>query len=411
MEPINEGIKPKRCLVICAPSPDQLTTISVSTAKIINAMLSDGWQVDVVSCAVHKARVDETFVRLLKGARLFKVKCPLNKPSLWVLAAFGKVNKVVRSKNYDLLFSISPYSWANVIGFIFKKIYKLPWVVFFGDPWGNNPDLKFPAIRKIMERHVLLSCDTICYSNSKLKDWALSQFPKERNILDKKTFIIPYFYDAGLYPNSIKPKSDHKIILRYLGQIPPGGYIFHLLKAISIMFRENPSLLERFVLELTGRADPRYKGQVVRLIAELDLSDKVIFDYDDSRVIHIPYSASLGLMKSADALLLLGVHPNYFHGWGNVILHVKLIDYLGAQKPIFALAGEGSVTSELLNDGISVCTSDDPHTIKEALVAFVAKMTNPSSLIREQFSKNAVYPQWKRAFQMAMGDGGNDGKR
>lgn len=402
-----KNIKSKRGLVICAPSPDQLTTISVSTAKIINAMLQDDWEIDIISCQDRKAKVDATFVQLMRGATLYKVKCPFNKPSLWVFTAFRMANSIIRRKSYNLLFSISPYSWTNIVGFLLKKIYKhkLPWVVFFGDPWGNNPDLKLAPLRKVMERSVLLSSDAICYSNSKLRDWAFSQFPKERVVLERKTFIIPYFYDLRLYGESAQLKSDGKIIIRHFGQIPLGGYILHLLKAISIMFQDEPSLKNKVFFDLIGRADPRYKGSVSKLIKKFDLVEQINFNYDDSKVIHIPYSESLGLMKTADALLLLGVHPDYFHGWGNVILHVKLIDYFGADKPIFALAGQDSVTNDLLKDGISACTSDDPYAIRDALIAFINKMPKPTSLTREHFAKEAVYSQWSRVFKQIVADG------
>lgn len=396
------NIKIKKGLVICAPSPDQLTTISVSTAKIINAMLEDGWEIDIISCEDKKAKVDDTFVQLIKGATLYKVKCPFNKPSLWLFPAFAMAKRIIRGGNYNLLFSISPYSWTNVLGFLLKRIYKFPWVVFFGDPWGNNPDLKLAWIRRLMERRVLLSCDAICYSNVKLKDWSLSQFPKDKAVFEKKVFVIPYFYDSKLYGDSITLKSEDKIVIRHFGQIPVGGYILHLLKAISIMFQDEPALKSKVHFELIGRANPQYNGYIPRLIKKLNLSDQVDFDYDDSKVIHVPYSESLSLMRSADALLLLGVHPEYFHGWGNVILHVKLIDYFGANKPIFALTGKDSVTNDLLNDKVSVCTSIDPRAIRDALVVFISKMPKPGSLTSERFAKDVVYPQWARLFKGVM---------
>jgi len=396
--------KPKRALFISMPSPKYLETASIVTAKLVKAMEEDGWQMDMVGMSYKDSghAEDPTLAGHIDKERLYEAGCFLNKRFTWVFSAYRLARKLTQKNNYDFIFTFSPHTWSNVVGWLLKKKTKLSWIAFFADPWGNSPDLKFKFLRRIIEKQVLLTADAVVYSNYRLESWALSQFPGLRDKISHKVFAIPYFYDSKLYPSIQEKGLKEKIIFRHLGQIPVGGYIISLLYALKMLFDENPDIAQKVIFEFYGKASPKYNGKVEKLSKTLKLENQVVFHSDLKKIIHVPYSESLRLMKEADALVLLGIHPSYFHGWGDTILHIKLIDYIGANKPIFALCGKNSLTSELLNDGISICSSDSPAEIKDVLLKFILNTPKLTVSLKDKFSKANVYPLWKNMFAQTL---------
>ncbi len=171
-----------------------------------------------------------------------------------------------------------------------------------------------------------------------------------------------------------------------------------------MLIDEDNSLKNRLVFEFYGRVNPAYNGSVERLVISLDLRENIAFFNKSNKIIHVSYDESLKLMTESNALLLLGIHPSFFHGWGDTVLHVKLVDYIGAHKPIFALTGEGSITHKLLGDNNGICTDGHPLAIKKALAKFIANPPMPSLKIREQFSRDKVYPLWQEVFNKILGN-------
>lgn len=392
----------KRALVISAPAPNYLSTITISTAKIINAMLKDGWQVDIIG--LRENSQDCELSSLVNGAELFLGNSLFNKPSTWAVYAINTGEKLINYKHYDIMISFAQYTWTHVAAYYLRKKHNIPWVVFFSDPWGNNPDLNIRPLRRYMELKVLLACNAIVYPNHLLKDWALSQFPVQRELFEEKSFIVPYFYDSNLFPKTDTASGNGKIVFRHMGQIPVGGYILSLLHGIKMLKDEGDYLKNKLLFEFYGRVNSSYKGSVEKLVVNLGLKKNVFFSSKSNRIIHMPYNESLKLMKESNALLLLGIHPSFYNGWGNTVLHVKLVDYIGANKPIFALAGKNSITHQIFSDNNGFCSDDDPIVIKEALKRFIADPQIVSNTTRERFSIDNVYPLWQEVFRKVTGN-------
>src|SRR5262249_44227269 len=83
----------------------------------------------------------------------------------------------------------------------------------------------------------------------------------------------------------------------------------------------------------------------------------------------VDYLESLRLMQEADLLLVIDAPSEL-----SVFLPSKLIDYMGAQRPILALSPPGACAELVLNLGGDTARPDDPGEIAGKLAAAIADL-------------------------------------
>jgi hypothetical protein len=95
----------------------------------------------------------------------------------------------------------------------------------------------------------------------------------------------------------------------------------------------------------------------------------------------IPYLRSLALMGEADCTIL--VDAAVASGAESVFLPSKLVDYLGAEKPVIAITPPAGASARVTGEaGGMVCDVDDIDAI-EALLADLAAGKRPAPLKRD----------------------------
>jgi len=92
----------------------------------------------------------------------------------------------------------------------------------------------------------------------------------------------------------------------------------------------------------------------------------------------VGYRQSLELMETADLLLIVDAPAKQ-----SVFLPSKLVDYLGARRPILSLTPEGAARRVTLEAGFWAASPDDPTACADALTAALRSVKTGSVLPRD----------------------------
>jgi len=276
----------------------------------------------------------------------------------WLPFAVYKGIKIINSINPKLILTLSgPFS-AHLVGYILKKLFRIPWIAFYSDPWVDAPDRivkvgKFRQfIEKTMERKILKTTDKVIVVTSAINQIYLKNYP----FIKDKIKVIPLGFDPEDFQSSSFVKFSKFTIIyagtllkKYAGLRDPIPF----LKALCLLLDEKKITSKDLQIIFLGNLDEEYK----KTIQELKLQEIVSFRG------WVESSKSLQYMKSAHVLILFG-------NVGRLQIPAKLYQYIGAQRPILMIKKEKqSLESEIIreiNRGLIV--DNDPISIKNALL-------------------------------------------
>jgi len=241
----------------------------------------------------------------------------------------------------------------HLLGLRLKQKLATPWVAHFSDPWSDNPfRRRFPLsnfLNRRYEAQVVRHADRVIFTSQETLDLVMSKYPGEWRA---KARVLPHGFEPALYGERQR-KADGSIVLRYLGNFYGNRSPLPLFKALAILNRESPTLLEGVSVELVGNIPPRmfmnsaYKGLPGGLVRTVPT---------------VSYRQSLHLMAEADLLLVIDAPEDV-----SVFLPSKLVDYLGAGVPILGIVPPGASAKLVSQMGGRVANPRDPGAVAEAL--------------------------------------------
>ena len=181
------------------------------------------------------------------------------------------------------------------------------------------------------------------------------------------------------------------MIVRYLGYFYGDRTPLPLFRALAALSRQEPDLQKQLVVEFVGPDEDPIAGDRERA----GLSSSLVRCSPP-----VPYVDSLRLMTEAHLLVVIDAP-----GETSVFLPSKLIDYLGADRPILAITPRGATAAVVERAGGWVCDPEDPSAItgaiSEALAAHQAdelQVRGPQQEIRSHYSCTATASQYARVF-------------
>jgi hypothetical protein len=182
----------------------------------------------------------------------------------------------------------------------------------------------------------------------------MARFPSE---IARKTHVIPHAFEPELYS---KPGNvNEKLVIRYMGEFYGKRTPETFFRALRLLASNQASLGERLCVEIYC-SDVERVGQWIR-------------EYEVGEIVRVsrlvPYLESLALMSSSDVLLVIDAPAKE-----NLFLTSKLIDYIGARKPILAITPERGPTAELMREmGFDSSELHDVPGIAEKIGEFLAQ--------------------------------------
>lgn len=237
----------------------------------------------------------------------------------------------------------------HLVGLELKRRIGLPWLAHFSDPWADNP---FRALQpfanmrnRMLEAEVIKAADCVVFTSEETRQLVMRKYPC--NWLDK-AFVLPHSFDPKDFSEASYRGGNGEIVLRYLGNFYGHRTPFPLFSALARLARHQPETLANVRVELTGTVSGWMRQHpVLKRLPEGLLSFCA----------PVPYQRSLELMSSADLLLVIDAPAAH-----SVFLPSKLVDYIGAGKPIFGIVPPGA-SAKLISrlGGLTV----DPTASKE----------------------------------------------
>ena len=266
--------------------------------------------------------------------------------------------KAIRDEKIDLILSSAPPYTCHLIGKALKHKSGLPWICDFRDSWvgwlsaaerSGLPD----RIERRMERSVLTHADRILTVSPGVQEDLLSRNPALR---DDRWLELPNGYDAddftGLEP--VEHKFSDKLVITYTGSLYGNRNPNFLLKALAELIAEDPSWQDDLRLMFVGRAGGPIQAQL----------EGETFRGMITTIPYVTHRESIRYLLASDVLLLIIDDAPANKG----ILTGKLFEYLGARKPILALAPEGNAVDLIRETRAGfIAPPKDVRRIKETL--------------------------------------------
>jgi glycosyltransferase involved in cell wall biosynthesis len=254
-----------------------------------------------------------------------------------------------RLSGNDVLMTFGQPMVDHLAGLRIKRKTGVRWIAHFSDPWADNP---FNPVAKewlAKEAAVLEAADSAVFTSQETVDLVYAKYP---DAWRTKARVLPHAFDASLYPD-INPTGDH-IKVRYLGNLFAGRGPQPLFDALAILQDRSPKHLHRVRFEFVGET-----------MAGMD-RHPLMSRLPPGCVSFLPkvtYLESLALMKSADLLLNIDASADI-----SVFLPSKLVDYVGAARPIFGITPPGTSATLVRELGGWVADPKRPPEIADQLM-------------------------------------------
>jgi glycosyltransferase involved in cell wall biosynthesis len=332
-----------------------------------------------------------TWLRRLKLHRLASIPDPF----VFTNSLFISALKSWSLRDYDLLVTRSPYHSIHLVGRTLKAIHPhLRWLAHFSDPWADNPydSARWWSRRTnlALESRVIKAADLITVTSSETRSLVFKKYAP--SVLDR-VVVVPHAYDPALYSQQARQRSDEgPITIRYLGAFYTRRLPDTLLSVLRRLTAASPQLLKGVRFEFFSR----FADGAAHFRNPPGLPPGLWNSYKP-----VDYVSSLQLMQDADGLLVLDA-PFV----SSVFLPSKLVDYVGARKPIWAITPPGTAADLTRSLGGWVSDPREPGAVESVLVKFVETLRQPQNTrstcderVRQGYSLASVSETLAKAIQ------------
>jgi glycosyltransferase involved in cell wall biosynthesis len=304
----------------------------------------------------------------------------------WVPGAVRAARRLHHDRDYDCVVTTSAYESGHLVP-LGMGARRPSWVADFRDGWTFHPWREpFPTglqrdLDRALERKVVRSAErTTVVERSVGEDF--------RGRLGVDASYVPNGWDPELESEAadaeLPPLPEGRTLLVHTGLLsgPWGRHPGKLFEALRRLVERDPGSRERIALVLAGRLDREEE----RLISGAGL-DGVVF-----HVGHLSRAQSLALQRRADALVLLTSSELPWE------LPGKFFEYVGAERPILALAAGNEAERLVRETGTGLTVSpDDVAAIERGLAA--ALDGELAQAYRPRGLEGYVYPAPARAME------------
>jgi len=274
----------------------------------------------------------------------------------WVPFASAAGIAHARRRRPDVIYSTAfPISGHLVAGAIHRAT-GIPWVAEFRDPWVDNPIA--PPLRgtqrtlqRRIERGIVNRAARTVLVTPGLAAMFAARYPGHA---DRMRIIMNGYDPTEL--GSVRPdvaQSDDFIRLVYTGTLDRPREAAAFLGGIERFAAGRPEVHARLRVELIGQRSPEFES-VARPFGAKDRLGEVLSFTD-----FMPRSEALSQVAGATAaLVMMGAGP----GMG-LFVSGKLFDYIGLDRPVFAMVPPGDVRSVLEGLDWGIIADPEPASV------------------------------------------------
>jgi glycosyltransferase involved in cell wall biosynthesis len=334
-------------------------------------------QVHYVDFPLHTAR--RLHHQLLQH---LKVKCCTD---VWNAPTLKQSQETIEKERPDVILTSGPPHNVHRIGRTLQKLYGIPWVADFRDPWCSwgkeTPYLSNNfVLDRYLERSVFRHANLIVANTENTAKMFKSVFPGAA----KRIEAVPNGFDPVLRPYRRRVDNvQQRCTLLHTGEVYAGRDPTPIAEALRLISQQDQLSNRNPILRLLGRCDTTIRKELEPLSLWIEMTDQV------------SYNEVLAAMEAADVLVLLD-SPGRRIG-----VPAKLYEYMRAQRPILAVAEQASDTALILaKSGLPyrvVSYREENDVFQEAIQSLLAdrQTSNPTTngSCLEQFTRAATARQ------------------
>ena len=258
----------------------------------------------------------------------------------WLLTAVDAGLRLIREHNISAIYNSAPPYTTALIARQLKRKTGLPWVTGFRDPWTGfltTPKRWFlPAwIDKRLERSVFEEADAIECAWEGIRKDIQGKFP---HIPAAKYHHIPNGFDSDDYP-SLQAAQNQRFTITYTGSMYGRRNPASFLAALELLIKRGVFAPEDVLVRFIGR----FGAEVLAMFEA--------FPHKTSLEVlgYMAHEESIGYLLRSDALLLVVDEAKE----SEEIVPGKVYEYIGAMRPILAIAPTHGAIHDLLQETAS----------------------------------------------------------
>ena len=293
----------------------------------------------------------------------------------WYRSAVKEAMKIMKEYPISMIYSSSPPYTVSVIARKVSKKSGVPFVAGFRDPWSGF-EVSAPK-RWLLPRMIDENLERSVFHDAKMIDVAwkgitCDALAKYSDLAEEKFIHIPNGFDSADYSEHeihkrAERKRGEKFIITYSGSLYGPRNPKNFFRAIELLLDRNEIDPNKLHLRFVGRM-----GDDLRYMFEAPKIKPLVEKLD-----YVPHSKAVELISDSDALLLIVDDiPSVEH-----IVPGKVYEYLGAMRPILAIAQPNGAIGELLKEthGGEAVAQNDIEGQARVIKSFYSSWLNGNS--------------------------------
>jgi len=275
----------------------------------------------------------------------------------WMLTGLRPGVRFAREFGADLVYSSSPPYTCALLGRAVARRAGIPWIPEFRDPWSgflSAPRRPEPArsLERRMERGIYRDAPRLVVAWQGIAKDFQAKYPRED--AGKFRWIANGFDPEDL--RGAAPRANDRFTVVYTGSMYGVRNPDTFLRAVASLLNGGTLDPARVRLRFVGRF-----GEEVRAMFRRPEVAPVV-----EEVGYLPHAQSVAEVLGAHALLLV---VDDYPGSEDIVPG-KVFEYIGARRPVLALAEDGAVADLVRRTGAgTVLRRDDVDGIAAALAA------------------------------------------
>lgn len=268
------------------------------------------------------------------------------------------------ARRADCIFSTSPPDTAHLVACYVARRTGLPWVADFRDPWLRGIYRRYPTavqrgLQARMEARVVAGADLVLANTEEARADFVGRYPDQTS---GKFKCLPNGYDPAEFASLERaPREPGVLRLIHAGGLTLERDPGLLVKALAVLNAARGPEMQRVVLELAGPVDPRF----------LDEARKAGIGENLRVCGRLSRTGALSRLAAADGAVLIET----FRPGAELVVPMKLYDYLGAGLSVFALVPEGAASRLIARAGCGIAVTDrSDEAVAAGLVRFVERL-------------------------------------
>lgn len=195
------------------------------------------------------------------------------------------------------------------------------------------------------------------------------------NYYKEKCMVVPHSYDLKLYPKVSNHKND-KYTFAFIGHSDDLRSVEPIIRGVKLIKDINPEVAKKIKIRLIGNIPNKIKNMIYVYFLNDIISVEGTCDYYES----------LKIMKQSDCLIHIDADFPMLKN-GSIFFAAKIVDYLGAGKPIFGITNPQCPAGKIICDTGGICCSKKPIDVATTIVSI---LNNPLHLIKKSAEKYNV---------------------